>query len=308
MNFKNYLKISFANFDKTWKLVFYRVIVWLFVIALIAPCYNILKELILSVWNDDLFINFASAGMFYGKNVAPVFAVIFVIILSLVETLFVSYTAVGVYLAIILFLIKPMLMSIGRYVVNEMMYGFMSSYTKMGFASTFVKTLKKSIGYAFFRTLFCLPFNFLTLFVFYLLLTISNEAFIIVMPIVFIVCATFILALKLIMILGWAPAMIVYGENVYKGFGIGIKATFRGFGRSTIFALCIYFFSLLLAFGFGIFSLIIIVPTVSITASIFETMNFFDCQGMRYYLDKDTILSSKKLEEQDTITKAKFLL
>ena len=69
MSFKNYLKLALANFDKTWKLVLYRVIVWVVLIALMAPCYMVVRDVALSVWNGDLFVSFAQAGLFYGQVV-----------------------------------------------------------------------------------------------------------------------------------------------------------------------------------------------------------------------------------------------
>lgn len=308
MTFKNYLKISFANFDKTWKLIFYRIIVWAIVIGLIAPFYNVLKDIVVENWNAPLMQDFVLAGLFYGNNIAVTFISVIDVLISALTTLFTQYLAVGIYISVILFLVRPFFMNIGRYVVNEMMYGYMSSHAKHGFASTWVRTMKKSALYAFFRTLFCLPFNVLTAGIFYLLLTVNGSEFALAMPFVFLIIATIILSVKQFLTMGWAPAMVVSGENVYNAFGIGIKAVARGSARSLLFCIATYFAVILLALGLGVVSLIILVPIFNVVSSMFEIMNFFSCQGMRYYVDKDTVLSSKKLEEQDTITKAKFLL
>ncbi len=309
MSFKNYLKIAFSNFDKMWKQLFYRIIVWAVIIALLAPFYSVIKNIVLANWNFDLFKEFAGAGLFYGKNVAITFAAVADVLISALSTLFVQYTAVGVYFALILFIVKPFLMNIGRYVISELMYGFMSSHTKHGFCSSLVRTLKKSLPYSILRTFFCLPFNAFCTASFYFLLQVNlGASFTIAMPFIFLVLGMIVLSIKQVLIMGWAPAMVVSGENVFRSFGIGLKASLRGFGGSAIFSLSAYFAFILLSFGFGVFSLVIIVPLCAIITSVFEMMNFFSCQGMRYYADKDTVLSSKKLEEQDRITKAKFLL
>lgn len=308
MTFKNYLKISFANFDKTWKLIFYRIIVWVIVIGLIMPFYNVLKDIVVENWNRQLFEDFALAGLFYGGSVAPVFISVIDVLISALTALFTNHLAAGIYICVVLFLLRPIFMNVGRFVVNEMMYGYMSSHAKHGFASTWVRTMKKSLPYAFYRTLFCLPFNVATAAIFYLLLTVNGTEFALAMPFVFLIIATIILFVKHFLTMGWAPAMVVSGENVYRAFGKGIAAVARGAARSVLFCLATYFACILLALGLGVFSLVIIVPVFNVVSSMFEMMNFFSCQGMRYYVDKETVLSSKKLEEQDTITKAKFLL
>ena len=308
MTFKNYLKLAVANFDKTWKLVLYRIIVWVVLIALMAPCYNVLKDVTLSVWDLDLFTAFAGNGLFYGVNVTPVFVSVLQVAITFLTTLFTSYTAVGVYLALVLFLLRPFLLNIGRFVVDEMMYGFMSSHAKLGFSSTFVRTLKRSIPYAFFRTLYCLPFNFAVANAFYGLTLANWGAASLAMPFVFLLVAVIVLSLKQALILGWGPAMVVYGENVFKSFRLGIKAVSRNLPVAFIFSFFAYFALILVALGLGPFSLIVLIPLFEVVSSMFETMFFFACQGMRYYIDKDTVLSSKKLEEQDTMSKVKFLL
>lgn len=308
MSFKNYLKLAVANFDKTWKLVVYRVIIWLVIFALLSPFYNVIREQILQAWNDDSFISFAQAGLFYGNIVTATFVEIVGLILTFLTSLFTNNLAVAIYASVLLFFIRPILMNIGRYVVDEMMYGFMSSHAKLGFASTFVRTLKKSIPYSFFRYLYCLPFDLAVVGSFYGLLLVDWGSYALAMPFAFLVISSLILSIKLMFVLGWGPAMVVYNENVFTSFKLGIKAVARNLSVAFIFSFLTYFSLTVFALGLGPFSLIVLVPLFAVVSSMFETMFFFACQGMRYYIDEKTVLSSKKLEEQDTMSQAKFLL
>lgn len=308
MTFKNYMKISFSNFDKTWKMVLYRLVVWATICALAAPCFNPIKEVAIDIWDGALFAEFAGAGLFFGKSVAVTFASVASALVAGLTKLFTNYLGVGIYLTIVFFVIRPFLMNIGRFVVNEQMYGYMSSYAKHGFCSTFIRTLKKSSIYSILRLLFTLPFNAATATMFYFMLYAGGQTFTIAMPFVFLIVATIVLSIKQVLIMCWAPAYVISGENVFRSFTIGLQATLRGIWRSLLFSIALYFTTILFALGFGVFSLLVIVPLFAIITSIFETLNYFSCQGMRYYVDRDTVLSSKKLEEQDTISKAKFLL
>jgi 1,4-dihydroxy-2-naphthoate octaprenyltransferase len=78
----------------------------------------------------------------------------------------------------------------------------------------------------------------------------------------------------------------------------------------TIFstAFVIYLLAIVLSIILGIYSIIIILPIISPLLHIFEMVSFFSSQGMRYYVDNDTILSPKKLEEVDKLEDAKYIL
>ena len=73
-------------------------------------------------------------------------------------------------------------------------------------------------------------------------------------------------------------------------------------------AFVIYILTLLLAMAIGLYSLVIILPILFPFIYIFDMVMFFSSQGMRFYVDSDTILTPKRLEEVDTIDNTKFLL
>ena len=69
-----------------------------------------------------------------------------------------------------------------------------------------------------------------------------------------------------------------------------------------------YLVSMLALVGFGIFSLIAVVPMFAIVTVMSEIVLFFGNHGMKYYIDSETIISPKKHEELDKINQIKFLI
>ena len=69
-----------------------------------------------------------------------------------------------------------------------------------------------------------------------------------------------------------------------------------------------YLLAIVISIVLGAYSLIIILPIMSPFIYIFEMVMFFSSQGMRFYVDTDTIISPKRLEEVDKIDDAKYLL
>ena len=132
--------------------------------------------------------------------------------------------------------------------------------------------------------------------------------FIYLLPIALVLLPSIFMAFKETFIAGWAPAMIVFDENVFSSYKKGIVAILRRGFKVFSTAFVVFVLLSILAMVIGLYSLIIILPCIYPFLNIFEMVAFFSSQGMRFYVDADTIKSPKKLEEVDKIDKTKYLL
>lgn len=308
MMFKNSIKLLCANFDKVWKLVVYHILS-------IAVCFGLLSVFyakFISIADIALTeSNLASAfesGTLYGTSIASALTKLTDFVIIFFREMFTQNIWIGVYFCVIVFYIFPLLLNIGKYVVCEMMYGYMSSCTRQSFTGTFLKTLKSSISYAGIKVLYSIPFNALVALSMWGLTRISDPIFDYIMPFLFVLVPAFLLAYKSIFTAGWAPAKVVYDHNILSSFTIGIRAVFRRIARVFSTAFVIYLLAIVVSVILGAYSLIIIIPIISPLVHIFDMVAFFSSQGMRFYEDADTIISPKKLEEIDKIEDAKYLL
>ncbi len=308
--FKNSIKLLCANFDKVWKLLVYLILSWGMTVALLAPFYSAFADIATQVWAQHNLGSVFASGTFYGLSVSVGEAMTSVIgaVFDFIETLFVSHVWIGIYFAIILFVVKPILSDIGRFVTCEMMYGYMATSTKRSFTGTLVRTLKKSLPYAGMKYLFSLPFNALIVLGVFGLSFAKGHVWGALLPILIVIIPSLLFAFKETFISGWAPAMIVFDCNVFKAFPKGMAAVLRRGLRVYSTALIVFLLTFLLAIAFGLYSLVIILPVLFPLLYIFEMVMFFSSQGMRFYVDSDTILTPKRLEEVDKIDNAKYLL
>jgi len=308
MTFKSAVKLSFLNLDKVWKYVLYRIVVWAIIIGLMSPCFRVIGNAFKDFTNSSAFKDFMSAGLFYSGTITDVAKGIIVEVWAFITLLATNQLFVLIYYAFLLLVLLPTLMNMGKYAVNSMMYGYMSSYAKQSFSTTYISSFGKAFVFGICRSLFNLVFNMSAILLFVGLVNIPSEGFEYIMPYIFVVLGALILTLKQMFVFGWAPSMLVCGMNAIRAFGFGIKTTFRRFGISFVTSFTVYLLSLLLFVGFGIYSLIVIVPMFSIVMSIAEMILFFGNHGMKYYIDGDTIISPKRHEELDKIKQIKFLL
>lgn len=305
MMFKNSFRLFCASFDKVWKYLVYQVICLGIIFALLAPFYATISSSIVAAWTgvEQYVIN----GTFYGINIVKAFFDIVNAVFLFFQSMF-SNVACGIYFLAVMMIVKPILSYIGKYALQETIYQYMSSLSKTSFTGCLLGTLKKSFPLACLKTLYSLPFDFLILASVYGLTRITADWFVYVLPFAFVIIPSLFLAFKETFMAGWTPAAIVFGENPFVSYRKGMAAILRRGLKVFSTAFVIFVLVLILAMVLGLYSLIIIVPCIVPLLSIFGMVAFFSSQGMRFYVDGDTILSPKKLEENDTIETTKYLL
>jgi hypothetical protein len=308
MTLKNAFKLSFLNLDKVWKLVLYRIAVWAIIIGLMSPCFFMVRSSFDKFITSETVQSFMLSGAFYTGTVSGVCNAFITSLFDFIVILATDYVGVLIYYIFLLFILLPTLMNMGKYTINAMMYGYMSSHTKSSFCTTYIGSFGKAFMFGFLRSLLNIVFNLSVIALFYLFINVPDASFEYVMPYIFVLVASLILTIKQLMIMGWATSMIVCGISSVKGFGFGIKTTFRRLGISFATCFLAYFLSLFALLGFGLYALFAIVPLFVVFIVMSESIVFFGNHGMKYYVDQDTIIAPKKHEELDKINQIKFLL
>ena len=306
--FKNSLKLFCANFDKMWKLFLYTIIVCGISFALLLPFFSEIKEAINVSWTSELLSKVPSTGLLYGSDVAGIFNAIWDFVASIVSYIYFKNVWILIYVAFICCIVLPFLLNIGKYTVNEMLYGYMSSQAKVGFCSSMIRTIRKSSVFAIFRAILSLFWGAVVVASIYGITAINAPLFAYFLPIVVIVGLSFVISVGQSFVSGWAPASVVYGFNIFKSYFMGLRAVIRRYWKilSTGFVINMIFIFLIM--GFGLVSSVVFIPLYMGLINMFEMVMFFGSQGMRYYVDADTFLTPKKLEQTDNIKKTKYLL
>lgn len=308
MMFKNSARLLFTNFDKVWKLLVYHILSIAIAFGLVAVFYQDYLSIATFAYDEADMASVFQAGTLYGSSIPAALTSITNFVIIFFNELFVISVGKGIYFCFVVFFLFPILFNVGKYVVCEMMYGYMSSCRKQSFTGTFIKTLGSSMIYSLVKVIYSLPFNVLVALSMWGLTRVQNPTFDYIMPFAFVIIPAILLGIKSLLNAGWAAAKVVYNHNIFTSFTIGIRAVFRHavevFSTNFIF----YLLAIVLSVVLGAYSLIIILPLLSPLVYIFEMVMFFSSQGMRFYVDADNIVSPKKLEEVDRIEDAKYLL
>ena len=312
MMFKNSIKLLMSNFSSVWKLLLYKIIVIAIVVGLFCATLNFLNTLTtITQLTNNIFTflsscNFSTTPLDILANLFNVGQSLYNVVLEMIAEM----PYVFAYILALIFVILPFLWHLSDVAVSETLYGYMSSQTKYGFMGALVRKLNTASLYALIFTVIVLPFNviFIAGFVKILLLSSIGGLLLYFLPFLLILYTIIYFSLRTTLLSGWVPAITVNNCNAITGFKKGLKALLRRFFRvwSTSIVIMLAFMGFVSFFGsFGFF---VALPVACLLISIFGMVMFFESQGMRYYVDMDTILTPKKLEQTDKINKLKNLI
>ena len=311
MIFKNSLKLLVANFSVFWKLLLYKLVAIALCALLLIPAFNAWGEAFGSVGFADVIVDFSTKTVFV--NVSSIIKSLFVVVETFLDALVELYSINAFmlfYSAFIVLIILPFLFGLSAIPCGEGLYAYMASLTKSSFMANFVSKLGKSCVYSIIRTLILLPFLAVFLTGAYYLLSLSTISGIIqvILPIIFVLYIVLLLSLYTTFMSGFMPASVAFNVSPVSAFSKGLKAVSRMFLRvfSSIFV--IFFFTTLLTFMMTSFSLIALIPLASVAIIMLEMVMFFESQGNRYYVDLDSIVSPRKLEQCDKFSKVKNII
>ncbi len=305
MMFLNSLKLNFSNWKKTLKFFLYFLVVWGVCFTLILPCFFEFKTLIATNFQarDVRMLGIFADG--YGRGLQNVLSCCSE---SLVDS-FQTNAPLASYGLIVAFVFLPFFINIGRYAYLEMLDNYMSSHNEIGFFSALVKSLKKSVPFALCKILHLIVFITIVLFSLYGLSLISNEGFVNYgLIIVALLLLTILFTFNHILVLGWASASIVFGCNVLSAYKKGLKAVCRHFWSifNTTFLINLVFWAI--SFMGGVYVFLIMIPIGNCIFCLYDIVAFFTSQGMRFYISDTKIMTPKRLEEVDKISKTAFIL
>ena len=312
MMFKNSTKLLVANFSLVWKLILYYIIVCGIVIGLLAPFFGTIASEFNSAGNltevGKVLTNF-------NVSINPFdFIVNFNQIVTNFLEIFIGFwesnPGVAFYICFVLLYLFPFLIGLADLTVGQCLFGYMSSLTRYSFVGSYMRYFGRSVRFQLFKNLILLPINILIVIclIFTLRLSAIGGVLVYFMPFIVLAVLVGLVALKKTLFSGWMPAIVVYDCNMFKGFVKGFKAVSRRFLKVFSTAICIMLLAVAFNYLFGTFAFPIIIPVFVCMFYVFEMVMFYGSQGRRYYVDLDTILSPKKLEEKDSFCKLKNLI
>lgn len=312
MMFRNSVKLLFSNFATVWKLLLYYLIITLIGVGLVAPVFSSVVEVFRSHNFFEVLVDLLTTFNL-GTNILSIFASFGTVISTLVACIldyFVIHTWLAVYLTFLFVVLLPFLYELGGIAAGEILYGYMSSQAQVNFTGRIFSSVRKSFKYILAKLLIATPINILIFFLIYKVfaLTALGGTIKFAVPLIITVVLCLLVTLRLVLFAGWLPALIVNDCGVWSAFARGLKAVGRRFFRTFSTMLVFVILNICIDVLFGSIAFLLLVPLGVYFVYIIDFVMFYGSQGMRYYVDADTIISPKRLEEVDRFSRCKDII
>ena len=312
MMFRNSVKLLFSNFATVWKLLLYYLVITLIGVGLVAPVFSSVVEVFRNHNFFEILVDLLTTFNL-GTNLISIFAgvgTVFSTLVACIVDYFVIHIWLAVYLTFLFVVLLPFLYELGGIAAGETLYGYMSSQAKVNFTGRIFTSLKKSFKYIMAKILVATPINLL---VFYLIikvfeLTTLGGTIKFAVPLIITLVLCLLITLRLVLFSGSLPALIVYDCGVWSAFARGIKAVGRRFFRTFSTMLIFVILNICIDVLFGSIAFLLLIPLGLYLIYIVDFVMFYGSQGMRYYVDSDTIISPKRLEEVDKFNNCKDII
>lgn len=310
------IKLSLNNGNLIWKIMLYVVFGGLLIGGLaVVCCYGLVNELI----NAGIFAEISAlfSNSFFNLHINDIMINISEVIYAMGDILVANAMQV-LPLLILLFVIVGVL---GSFVFNlmhipttECIYGYMGSFSRLGFSGCFIKHIKLSIKYALARTLVVLPYNIIMLGAILGSMKLYGLGGLwgILASFVVILVIVILYSIRNVLFGNWATSIVVQRCGVWVGLRDSVKDNMKVFKNilpmSMAFVLIVVALNMagiMFTAGVGLF---LTIPCGILMMFVFNNMMYFYGNGLRFYIDKDTIVSPRKIENYESISSLKDII
>lgn len=316
MMFLDTIKLTFNNANVMWKVLLYHLVCGILVCGLtLAICYPLILNLSDAGFFSDAFgVVQSSLFNFRIDEILNVIAEVIEKFTNLVGSDIPTYLPLAIVAFCMLFLLGEFLSGLATIPAKECVYGYMGSWSRLGFMGCFIKNLGRSVKYSLARLLVVLPFDLLMIASLGGLLYVFRMGTILSMFIPFLMVLVLMLFLTFRSMLfgGWACAIIVKNKRIFQGLRSGVRSYLKAFSKVFSVALSV----VLIVIAINVFAvmftasvgLMITLPFSLLFLYTFSMVAYFYTNGLRFYIDRNNIVSPRKIEDFESINVLKDII
>ena len=314
MALRNAFRLLGTNFSLVWKNLAYKLIVFaVFGGIMVAFGLHIVETLKSAGFFDDLsefWSNmFAMSTLEFNIALVDLLNSGADIVISNLASL--SLNLIGICVA---FIFLCVFVNMAQLPMTDVIKGHMSSLTKFGFCGAYLRNFWNSLKQGIVLFLVKLPFWAIIVVSGYYVLNLMTLSSIwaILSPMLFALIAIIVISIQNTAFACFTPCLALHNCGVFKALNMGGKTVSKRFYRTwsnnivfVVFAFVINFVCARYTYGV---SLLVTLPATIVMNTIFNLVVYYESQGMRYYIDSNTIIYSKEFSEQDKAKVAKYVI
>lgn len=191
--------------------------------------------------------------------------------------------------------------------VTECVYGYMGSLARLNFMGYFISNIGRSFKFRLCKLITTFPLDLAIVCAFYGLLQLFFVGGVVsaVAPFIIIFALLLLITIRQSLFAEWSSSVVVNNIGIWQGLkenfkniSKNFKTVFGATAIAVIFAFAINYGLSALTCGVG---LLVSIPATILYFRIMYNVIYFHFNGLRYYVDKDRIITSKKVEDTERI-------
>lgn len=316
MSIDNSFKLFVNRFNLVWKVLLYQLVCVIVLAGIsLACCYNLIESLVQTGFFDRV-------AQFFVDNVFNVRIDLLMTNVSVLINQFFEIISADLStllpLVIVLFVIivfgGTFLFSLADIAITECMYGFMGSCAKLSFTGCLISNLGRSVKYALSKmaTVMILDLLIITGLIFSFRLLSIGGIMNYLGPIILLAGLILLLSFRYAFFCCWAPAVVVKNQSIFKALKDNFKSIFKKFKTVWLSQLAIIVILFVINVGVLILTCgvgcLFTIPASILYSCIVNNVLYFQLNGLRYYIDRENIVTPKKVEEQESLNTVKFIV
>lgn len=308
---KNSIKVLFMNLGLVWKSLLYKIVSLIISIGITSP---LLVPVLMNLAKGGFFgkLNETFNNFIFNVKVDSLYYSVKDLFKSFWNIVTTNNQVALIIIACVLFiLIYYFLNNLLKNAITGSVVTFMSSFAKTSFFGNYLTNFKRSVTLSLLKMITILP---ITIIIFAVAIVILNAMESVIGLGIFttIVFVTLALSLKNTLLAGYETAVYIHnyslGECLKRSMKILRSKFMKIFSDNifiVLFEIVLNFAMIFLTVGVGLF---ITLPAMQVFSASYNSVVYFETNGMRYYLDSNNIFTPKKLEEKDSFKKIKDII
>ncbi len=198
--------------------------------------------------------------------------------------------------------------------ITECIYGHMGSCAKLTFMGCFIANLRRSVKYSLCRLITTTPIDLAIVAAFFASLGLFSLTGIVktMAPFLVILILFVLITFRQSLFCVWQASIVANNNKIWKAFRENFRLVIKNYkialGTSVLCVLLVFAIN----YGCSVLtcgvSLLVTIPATVIFLAIVYNVIYFHTTGLRYYIDKDRIITPKKLEDQERLNDIKNLI
>lgn len=311
MRFKHTFHVFVDNFPVIYKQLIYRLIILAVSSAItVAVVYPFIMDLMNSPQlkhlidsSLDYALKLLNGDVAELKDLFENIKTAYGAFIVLLQTKFTRFI-LSCLLLLLVFIVSKWFESLGNYATAAILNDKMALRANQPFLTTLIRNLKDASIYSLIYVPLSILYDIIVAVAMFVLLffLLNNVLNMFISLFLFVLVIVVSVVIKMTFTTDWLPA-IIRGK---KGHGGAFKYTFLRKGKSTLSVMSDFAVLVLLVFAlnvaaffttFGV-GLLLTIPSSYVAILCYEFVNYYDRECLKYFIDKDTIISGTKERTQ----------